>query len=65
MVVCNERESMNNFTNMMVNRRQALALGLSGAAALALAACGGSQGESGDKGGTVKRDSEIGGILIG
>ena len=41
---------MKKFENMMINRRQALALGLSSAAAMALAACGGgsSDGGSGD-----------------
>ena len=38
----NERENMKEISEIMMNRRQALTLGLSSAAALALAACGGS-----------------------
>ena len=38
---------MNSIANLMIDRRRALALGLSGAAAMALAGCGGSEGASG------------------
>ena len=41
---------MKKFENMMINRRQALALGLSSAAAMALAACGGGGSDGGDGG---------------
>ncbi|MDO5118909.1 MAG: BMP family ABC transporter substrate-binding protein [Coriobacteriales bacterium] len=39
---------MKDFNEIMMNRRQALTLGLSGAAALALAACGGGSSNGGD-----------------
>ena len=42
---------MKKFENMMLNRRQALALGLSGAATMALAACGGGNSGGGNAGG--------------
>ena len=38
---------MKKFENAMLNRRQALALGVSGAASLALAACGGGSSDGG------------------
>ncbi len=42
---------MKKLANMMFNRRQALALGLSGAATMALAACGGGSNGGGNAGG--------------
>ncbi len=42
---------MEKLENMMLNRRQALALGVSGAASLALAACGGGNSGGGNAGG--------------
>ena len=50
---------MKKLENMMLNRRQALALGVSGAASLALAACGGGSDGGASAGGDEKVDVTV------
>ena len=50
---------MKKFENIMLNRRQALALGLSGAATMVLAACGGGNGGGNAGGGDEKVDATV------